>query len=673
MEGEVITLPQRLGYKPQKDLDFVERLIRTILKYPKSCDEIWIASDYGFPALKAARNNMEPLQEVAAKFREVGITVSLQISNSIGHGDYNSKWDFSGVIYEGSEMEHLVGEDGGVSKYCFCWNGKNFREYILDTVKIYAELRPHIIWIDDDLRPESHSAAMQCCFCPDCLSKFNSLYETSFTREELVYEINYGNLIWRERWIAFVRQGMHDFTYDLCRSMLAVSPDSKFGLQHTNHGGYVGNDQSYMLDAMKKASGKMPLTRPGIGGYDDHDPNNLLHKMRDIKWENTQIPDYVSERVAEIENLPFVAYGKTPYGTALETALYLAAGCTDVCYSMTMSDHEPMEWHEKEFMLLSKGRPYFEKLSEYSRRSCENGITIFTPKDMWKRPLTVGKDKAFSWKAEYYHTGMELMRIAIPLSYDTKNASAYLLHEDNAEIMTERDLCFLTGKPVITSGVAIDVLTQRGFGEQLGFSVEKLDPYLFFEEYTNHAVNGKPYSHLWQYSFAKGGVYQIIEGNNVEAIGKYATDSITTPFGSEKYPYGISAAIIAMQGAKWAVFGKGLWNMNVSFDRRNQILNAVEYIGARLGAKLKTPQQAVLLPRVSKINGKTVSVSIINCTIGPTGLMTLELRNPTGMNFNYMGLDGTVCHEIRAVTNNGICEIQIPSIEAWSSGTLFIE
>ena len=45
-------LTQRLGSSTQKDDAFIDSLLTAIEEHPGSCDEVWLASDYGFPPLE---------------------------------------------------------------------------------------------------------------------------------------------------------------------------------------------------------------------------------------------------------------------------------------------------------------------------------------------------------------------------------------------------------------------------------------------------------------------------------------------------------------------------------------------------------------------------------------------------------------------------------------------
>ena len=91
---------------------------------------------------------------------------------------------------------------------------------------MYASFKPHSVWFDDDLRSGNHYPVEYGCFCSACIEKFNKKYETKFDRTSLVHKINYGDVLWRERWIEFVREGVGSFARMAAEAVRSVSPES---------------------------------------------------------------------------------------------------------------------------------------------------------------------------------------------------------------------------------------------------------------------------------------------------------------------------------------------------------------------------------------------------------------------------------------------------------------
>ena len=105
-------LTQRLADPYQISDDYVDNLLSMIKDNPGSCDEVWFASLYGYPKQDKHMEMAEKIVKQADKFRKAGIRVSMQISNTIGHGEYISSRDCSGLVYENSPVGNLVAPDG---------------------------------------------------------------------------------------------------------------------------------------------------------------------------------------------------------------------------------------------------------------------------------------------------------------------------------------------------------------------------------------------------------------------------------------------------------------------------------------------------------------------------------------------------------------------------------
>ena len=368
-------LTQRLGSETQKDPAFLAELIAAIQAHPGSCDEVWLATDYGFPSMETHRASAEALGKIAEKFRAIGVRVSLQLSNSLGHGQYMSARDCSGLVYEGSPAENMVGHRGERADYCFCWRGAHVREYVRQELSLYAAaVQPDTVWIDDDLRATNHFPVEYGCFCETCLAQFCARYGVEISREALVRAINRGEAVWRARWVEFVREGLRDFTDEMARAIHAVSPDSAIGLQGCAHGAYTGYGYDFLYSAMREATGKPPKSRPGGGAYNDHNPLAFLEKAVLLNWQNEMLPAYVREIRPEIENLPDVPYGKSIPGTILETTLYLACGANAMSYAMLMNDYEPMAWHAQMLAGFARHRPYWQALAAANEGTAQGGF-----------------------------------------------------------------------------------------------------------------------------------------------------------------------------------------------------------------------------------------------------------------------------------------------------------
>lgn len=668
-------LMQRLGTILTDE--YVDSYIEQILKYPGSCDNVWLPTMYGFPSLENHRKYADFWKAAAEKFRKNGISVSLQLSNSIGHGKYMSARDCSGLVYEGSPVEKMVGPDGIVADYCFCWRGEHFKQYLLEEVSYYAEINPECFWVDDDFRASNHDPVQYGCFCDDCIKKFNEKYSSDFDRETLVEEILHGDIKWRESYIEFIREGLYNLMFEIGKTVHAISPETSLGMQYCAHGAYTGYSYDFIFDAMKDSTGHTPKSRPGGGYYIDHDPNGFLTKAASMNWQNSTLPDYVECKCPEIENTPFNVFGKTPAGTAFESTYYFANGNTDMSYSMLMHLNEPMEYHAKEFELLSSHRKYWDKLSDFNKNSYQSGIHFFMSDSIWRKKLA--ENEGFDeLNSEHAGVMFGLLRTAIPIAYDKNDTSIIYLHPETAKVISDEELEFLLTKNVITDGETIEILLKKGY--DFSIRTKKLryvDIMRIQEEFTSHKVNPENQKNYFASPFSAGrsNVYAMdCKNDTAEIIGEFRNKVELEPFFPESTtPYGVAELIITTKkGGKWAISGYVPWKGNIPMFKRDHLLSIADYIsGNRLCAKLLSPVQAVLLPRKNK-NGKVCLVSVTNCTIGESGEMQLLIRNPAGEKFTFMSqYNGEEKLSFKKDGNDYI--ITLPSLNPWSVGTVFVE
>ena len=670
-------LAQRLGANTNNE--YVDNFINHVIKYPGAYDEVWIPTEYGFPPISVHREKAAFWKEAAEKFRKNGITVSMQLSNTIGHGIYMSSRDCSGLVYNGSKAENIVGFDGTVSPYGFCWRGENFKQYIFEEIACYMDIKPKYLWIDDDFRVLNHNPVKFGCFCDNCMRTFNERYGSSFTREELVENVLHGDIIWRERFVEFLREGLYSFTYEIGELVHKLSPETALAYQYCPHGAYTGYNFDYVFDSMKESTGINPASRPGGGvyAYTCHDPNVFMEKAVHINWLNATLPEYVTCKCPEIENLPHVVLGKSPAGVAFETSYYFANGNTDMSYSIKMHAREPEEWYDKEFELFAKQRKYWERLSEYNKFSHQSGLQYFMSKEIWKKKLA--DNEGFEeMNEERYSEANLFLRDAIPIAFDKNDTSLILLHPETAKDLSNEEIEFLLDKNVITDGESIKILSEKGFDFGVKVSqIEEFDAIKVRARFADHPL--KPdFADFYSQSYhAKGrvGVYTMEKTrDDVEIISTYhSSHKLPQYCEDDTMPYGISEAVLTTsKGAKWAVFGYSFWKGVMPSFLRDHILNMADYISNNaLPARLESLVQAVVLPRRNN-EGKVVCVSITNCTIGESGELKLRIRKPAGEKFSFASqYNGEQTLTYEKDGNDYI--VTLPSLHPWSVGTVFVD
>ncbi len=679
-------LTQRLGSNTQKDPVFLDAFIRAVKAHPGCCDEVWLATDYGFPKPETHRKAAEILARQAEKLRGAGLRVSLQLSNSIGHGEYMAAEDCTGLVFEGSPVGHMVGHDGTTAGYCFCWNDRYFRDYTVSSLREYVRhIRPYAVWADDDLRPTNHSPVSYGCFCPACMAKFNALHHSSFTRESLVNEFEHGDPVWKVRFTRFVRDGIADFTRELGRMIREEAPECILSFQHGGQGGYGGHDNRFIMDAMYESTGHAPGSRPGGGSYNDHYPSTFIGKMEDLDAQNRSEPEYVTDFRPEIESLPDVVYGKSIGGTCFETSYYLAGGNNAMSYAMLMNDYEPMEWHEKMLAAFAEHRPYWERLRANALSTEAAGWNLVLADE--GKPISRGFPTGYGAKHYGVAAGLRFDGFSVDMNRSAAPGEVRLLHPLNAAELSDGEIRALMEVPVITDGETVKVLADRGFG--LPAEASEIDVSRLRERFTVHPVNGDSAGFLWGGAWGKTTDWELIpkDPERFEPLSDYVftvpagtPDEACVPVrnaGIKKYALAgkcASAVLTLPSGAKWAVFGFDFWGRTKSNAKRVQYLEASAYIcGHRQPAEIVTPIQALLQARVDA-EGRLKQASVTNATVGDSGPLTVLVYRPAGKRCFWMGQYAPL-QELTPVPGAypDTVEVTVPNVKAWSVGTVFFE
>ncbi len=648
----------RLSENFLRNEDRMDGFFDGLKKYPNSCHEIWVASLYGFPKIEAHQKLADDVQDVVKRFRDEGIRVSLQISNTLGHSASCLSYNNEGLFYEGSDV-YKVGIDGTVSNYTVCPTSPEFQKYLSEELKVYLlAIQPDGIWIDDDLR----QPLAFCCYCDRCMEIFNKQNGLNINREELAEAMNIDTAM-RDKWVRFNAWKVTNVMRIISEACLKYSPRTYVALQNGMNGYITGPWQKSMFETVYDITKKEPRYRPGGGAYNDKDPNEFFLKSVSFAHQTRYMPDVVKDIRPEIENLPDVVYGKSLAGQLFETAYYFAsASATSMSYATMMRTYEPMSWLNLQLRDMSANYKYFSRLAKVNEETKMGGVELYIPDTPWVRE----SDSPFGWSEVRMNEGIELMRCAIPTSLYKNNRGAYFLHGAHAEEMTDKEIEELLSKNVFCDGRSIEFLIKRGFGDKLGIKVELKNIRQYLESFLNHPINKDMENEEWSISFFHPENHVII-GEKIEPVTEYRS-RIDGSFG------GVASAVIETKaGGKWFVAGYTPWTFKgiLSFNKRNQYINALEYIGAKVDAILLDRIQAQVFPRIND-KGETVAVSVVNTTIGESEELHVLIKNPAGERFIFCQINGEFISIEAEKTPEGTV-VTVPSIRPWGVGTIFAE
>ena len=651
----------RLHPRHHRNKETLAEVLELLKNNPGVCDEVWFCTEFGFPEIQKHRESAGLMVSAAAEIRKLGIAAGLQIANTVGHG---------GTFFAGnmvSRNQPLIGHDGTMAD-CNCPRDGKFLNYQRQLADIYASaIQPSSIWIDDDLRMNSHPPVQYGCFCDKCLADFSLLQGKTWTRTELVAELvkpeQYSQL--REDWVAFGMSSLANVAGVIAEAAVKKAPLCRMGLQQCSldWSTYYGPDLKQIFSAMEKATGRKPGSRLGHGYYADHAPRGVLGKSFGIARQVERAGNAVEQICPEIENTNHTSMGKSPRGTAIESTLHLAMGCNSLSYALWNDMHlEGPEWMELFLAKFKVWLPLWKLMAKFNQESALGGLDLTFGLHHVARPI--GK-KEKPWDSWNVHSSdvIQVTTLGLPLCPDSPLACASLLTADAASGLTNEELKRLFEGGVLLDGEAVAKLQNRSLGFDLGVRATFMPDNGAKEILTKDPLNGNFQGVNWG-QFVNSFYKLSFSGTSHRALGEMlsSTDEVL----------GCATAVFENElGGRVGVLGYNGFQNVISSAKRMQLLKMADWISkGKLPAILETSAQVVVCPRLSKTNGTLKCVTLLNASIGETQPLSLRLRKTPSNSAIMYSAEGKWKTILKTQRENSDLVVEVPSISPW--GIVFL-
>jgi len=638
----------------------LDGVLANIERNPGCCDEVWLASTDNFPTIEVHRKAAERMTIAAERFREIGIIASLELRCSLGHSDSFS--DESSLDTDGMTWQTMVGPDGRAAATCACPRDASLHEYLRKIAALYAAWQPWACWIDDDMRMVHHAPIDYPCFCEHCLADFAKSSGVTRRREQLVEAIN-ADLSVREEWTRFNGESIAIAARAIAEGVHAAAPHCRMGLEQCEHENtlYSGPDVTPLHQALADATSLPTGARPGGGHYVEHHPRTMINKALRIGRQIARAAPCVQRNCAEIESFPHVVLSKTPRAIAVESALYLAAGCDGLSYAVLCTGMEPTDRYEPILKRLGQWRPFLETYRDANTGTASGGLSVVLGRDHIAADARIAPEP-FGWSRANVHDAYQLAEIGLPLCCDSAGACGVFISPNAAMGLTRDELHTALQMGAVADGEGVNRLQQRGMSDLLGAEVVA-GPTDCFEQLSEDPLNGPHRGRLWgQYFHPDGAPQRIVApAERIRVLGEY-TDRNGKRHGAA------TGLVDTPSGGRLAILG--YWGLStvVSSARRAQLLAAADWAsGHRLPAILHSPAQAAVFLRVDDA-GELRSVMLLNATMDTTGELELLARSSRAQ---WRWLSPEVSeHTLVAESGEDGSRLVLPPLAPWSVACL---
>lgn len=466
-------------------------LLAWMRDYQGTIAEIAFFTGFTHPPLPLAeiQRRAAILARVIPQFKAVGLRTGINHLATIGHLDENLENSLS------EPWQHLVDMSGKVSASCYCAAAPAVQEYIRESYRALAAAGPEFVWVDDDVRLESHPQAVAfACFCDTCLADFAGQSGTSWTREALVEAFSTlplpERLALRRAWLQHNRDYISRILALVRAATDSVNPAIELGFMsgEISYSGYGYIDWGAAMAGPRQLHVKW---RPGGGFYTDDRPLDMLGKVHSVGRQLSYLPASETDIQWEHENFPYQALKKSRTAFVAEIAAAIGAGCTGTALNLMGIAADPFDEYRPYLDAVAKNRPFFDELVRTFGRSPREGLwpalgsnhlAALSADGNWPGPGAWGSDMGVF---------NELFELGIPTAYCREGARAFLLSGDSVLEWSDAELTDMLAAGVLLDAPAVTRLEQRGLADLVGFTVAGTKEKDTTEQFTADPLNGR--------------------------------------------------------------------------------------------------------------------------------------------------------------------------------------
>jgi len=399
------------------------------------------------------------------KLRSLGVDVSINLTCTLGHSDFHQ--DLRKLF----PFQFQVDITGVESKACACPLDDKWRRHISKIYRIYASLKPRVIWVDDDFRLHNHSPVRWGCFCPLHLKMFAERYGERLTREDLVKAVlkpDSQPTEERRIWLGILGDTMIDAAAVLERAVHEVSPETRIGIMTSSPEVHSAEGRRWR-ELLKALSGPYkPIIRPPLGNYSEGDKRLLLRGLTMTLHTKALVPRE-AEICPEVENWPYTRFSKSAKFTWLQIALCQLHGIPDVTLNL-YGWGAPLNGDPEYARMLKEAKIYFQSLTRISLQdSVFRGIRLFFHESGALYRDTEGR----SWEELIPKRPWDMSLPLLGFSVTYEESGICAVSGDSILALSDEELKELLRRNLILDASAAKALCRRGLSHLIGVDVGK--------------------------------------------------------------------------------------------------------------------------------------------------------------------------------------------------------
>ena len=442
---QMINSPGLLG-DPEETAAMVRKAVRDGELTGEVKFDIW-AIPQRPPVLDKAGEAARRFAAIREKLRGTGLKVGITVQ-FILHGD-------RGCTVSDPAVYPRCIDIGGKPTRRICPFGENIRKYAYDVFRIFAQTRPDMLDMDEDIRLESRME----CFCPEHMKYFNTLKGGKpLTREELVPLLRSPGGEHAE-----IKALWHRTIVD---SLVGLAEAARAGIDSVDpdipcYNKIINSELSIAIPVTEVLAGRHPMiVRVNNGFYGVKNFESLPSVMLGTAYQAFYLRRAGAERIrSESDACPQMRFACSARKLHAQMTGSILAGVDD----LEMRDMNPPAEREHYRQSHRRHAGFYRTLARWCRELEWQGFSIPFPKELrscWDFEFCEVKDHAF-------FGGEFCGRLGFPTRMGDQDG-VMMVSDQAIDSFSDDEVRTMLGKAVILTGEAAMRLQKRGFGRELG-------------------------------------------------------------------------------------------------------------------------------------------------------------------------------------------------------------
>lgn len=457
--------------------------------------------------LDKAADTVPHLAKAGEALRKNSIGFQIQLIGVIGHGDFGAPkphW---------ATWQTMVGDDGTECAVCPCPLDHRYHEHLRQLIRIYAPLKPDVLWVDDDFRMQNHDPIDYACFCPDHLAEFTKRVGRQYSRAELVEAVLMPGTQpteVRAVWMSLIGEDLERLAGIIQQELAEISPATRMGnmCSGIDAASIEGRDWTRMLKAL--CGPHRPVLRPTLCCYREPSAEELVFGIVQTKEQAFHFGKS-ADLWPELENYPYTRFSKSMRTSFLQMALSQLTGLNGITIDLHDFLGTSLAAFKDEEELLAKSRAFLDATSELvGQTGSERGIRLLSHQRQALHRRTDGIAGGYQQLRSPQPWAVTLPLMGFTTTYDEAHVVAMAGERICAYSNEEIEVMLSHG--CLLDASAATALVERGYGKWIGIDSGELISGTFSgylaEEIVDSSISGGETGRLGAW-LASGSKYKL--------------------------------------------------------------------------------------------------------------------------------------------------------------------